>query len=174
MKKLTKALRSCSAAGVVCLVVSSVGHAQVAKDQAPAGQPSVSNQLSARLVQVSDFKALELRAQKGDARAQFDLGVRYANGDGVPVDREKAVAFYRKAAEQGLASAQATLGRCYLVGQGVTPEYEQAVPWPRKATGQGSASGQDNLGVIGQGVAQDYVEAVKWFRKAADQGPGRP
>ncbi len=42
--------------------------------------------------------------------AQYNLGVMYANGQGVPKDEKQAVVWYRKAAEQGYADAQHNLG----------------------------------------------------------------
>jgi len=45
-------------------------------------------------------------AEQGLAQAQFNLGVRYDNGQGVPQDYKEAVKWYRKAAEQGDAKAQ--------------------------------------------------------------------
>ncbi|MSR43556.1 MAG: hypothetical protein EXS19_05920, partial [Pedosphaera sp.] len=39
--------------------------------------------------------------EKGDASAQYNLGVMYANGLGVPKDEVEAVKWYRKAADQG-------------------------------------------------------------------------
>ena len=52
----------------------------------------------------------------GDASAQYDLGLRYATGEGVPQDDSEAVTWYRLAAEQGHALAQATLGHMYATG----------------------------------------------------------
>ena len=40
-------------------------------------------------------------AEQGDARAQYNLGVMYAEGEGVPQDYKAAVQWYRRAAEQG-------------------------------------------------------------------------
>ena len=42
---------------------------------------------------------IRLRAEQGDADAQFTLGVRYANGEGVLQDDEEAVRWYRLAAD---------------------------------------------------------------------------
>ena len=42
-----------------------------------------------------------LAAEQGEARAQFNLGIRYANGEGVPQDDAEAIRWYRLAAEQG-------------------------------------------------------------------------
>lgn len=40
------------------------------------------------------------RAELGDKQAQFDLGMRYANGDGVPLDCSSARRLLRLAASQ--------------------------------------------------------------------------
>ncbi len=42
------------------------------------------------------------RAQQGDALAQADLGIIYANGLGVPKDYQEALKWFRKAADQVL------------------------------------------------------------------------
>jgi len=51
--------------------------------------------------------------------AQFDLGLRYYNGEGVVKNYKQAVYWYEKAANQGNADAQFNLGLCYGLGQGV-------------------------------------------------------
>jgi TPR repeat protein len=43
----------------------------------------------------------------------------YASGQGVNVDKAKAVQLYGRAAEQGYALAQYNLGACYARGEGV-------------------------------------------------------
>ena len=48
-------------------------------------------------------------AEQGDADAQFNLGVMYAEGEGVARDDAEARRWYRKAAEQGHADAQHNL-----------------------------------------------------------------
>ena len=47
----------------------------------------------------------------GRATAQYNLGVSYANGEGVKKDPVKAARWYRKAAEQGHAGAEKALTR---------------------------------------------------------------
>ena len=44
-------------------------------------------------------------AEQGNAKAQYNLGLRYENGQGVAQDYGKAVEWYTKAAEQGLELA---------------------------------------------------------------------
>ena len=55
-------------------------------------------------------------ANKGHARAQFNLGEMYENGRGVKQDSKEAVRWYRKAAGQEHASAQFNLGVMYYHG----------------------------------------------------------
>jgi TPR repeat protein len=55
---------------------------------------------------------LETAADQGDAVAQFNLGLIYYYGHGVPQDYLQAVAWYRKAADQGHAGAQYALVTC--------------------------------------------------------------
>lgn len=77
--------------------------------------------------------------ERGDVDAQYNLGLMYANGQGVPQDYIEAAVWYRMAAEQGNANAQYSLGRMYIRGQGVEYDYLQAVKWFGKAAEQGSA-----------------------------------
>jgi hypothetical protein len=66
-------------------------------------------------------------AEQGNAGAQFNLGVMYDNGQGVPQDYKTAVKWYRLAADQGDARAQINLGLMYEKGQGVLQDYKTAV-----------------------------------------------
>ena len=125
----------------------------------------------------ADRKVLaEIRAgaDKGDAKAQYELGRAFFSGTlGVAKDEAEAVKWFRKAAEQNVADAQFSLGVCYANGQGVTEDDAESVKWFRKAAEQNLADAQYNLGVCydsGEGVAKDEVEAYKWWLLAAGQG----
>jgi TPR repeat protein len=61
-----------------------------------------------------------------DRTAQYDLGWKYDNGEGVPQDDAEAVKWYRRAAEQGLADAQVSLGQMYADGKGVLKDDTEA------------------------------------------------
>ena len=121
-------------------------------------------------------KALSLykqAADKGNAKAQANLGICYYYGLAVTIDYEQAVSWLREAALQGKANAQTTLGACYNSGNGVKKDYNEAVFWYRKAANQGEANAQTNLGACyynGWGVTKDYSQAVEWYKKAANQG----
>ena len=120
-----------------------------------------------------DIETTIQKAKQGDASAQFNLGLKYDKGEGVPQDYKQAVYWYTKAAEQGVASAQFNLGFMYAKGEGVPQDYKQAVYWYTKAAEQGVAKAQFNLGFMyakGEGVPQDYKQAAYWCKKAAEQG----
>ncbi len=112
-------------------------------------------------------------ADQGDATAQFNLGVMYESGDGVPRNAAAALKWYRKAADQGNADAQVNLGLLYAKGVGVPRNYAEASKWFRKAADQGQRDAQFKLGIAyekGLGVPRNYAEASMWFHKAAEQG----
>ncbi len=73
-------------------------------------------------------------AEKGIAAAQFNLGVLYASGTGVPKDAVKAVEWYRKAALQGFPQAQFNLSLAYEEGHGVLRDDTEAYAWMNLAT----------------------------------------
>jgi len=75
---------------------------------------------------VDDCRVL---AEQGDAQAQYNLGVMYDNGKGIPQDYIKAVQWYTEAAKQGDAGAQLFLGVMYYSGKGVPQDYKEAIKW---------------------------------------------
>ena len=68
-----------------------------------------------------------------DPEAQFLEGQKYADGDGVPEDKEEALTWFQLAAEQGHASAQFKLGVSYDQGYGVPKDYKESIKWYRLA-----------------------------------------
>ena len=85
-------------------------------------------------------------AEQGDALAQYNLGVLYRKGRGVPQDDVQARQWYAKAAAQGQAKAQFNLGTLYFNGEGVPKDYQQALRWFRLAADQGEALAQTKIG----------------------------
>ncbi len=59
--------------------------------------------------QSTNLEKLIQQASQGNAAAQYNLGVMYANGRGVPQDYVQAMKWYRLAADQGDAKAQFNL-----------------------------------------------------------------
>lgn len=112
-------------------------------------------------------------AEQGDALAQYNLGLLYRKGRGVPQDDVQARKWYAKAAAQGLAKAQFSLGTLYFNGEGGPKDYQQALRWFRLAADQGEALAQTKIAIMyddGEGVPQDKVQAYKWFSLAATNG----
>jgi transcriptional regulator of NAD metabolism len=85
------------------------------------------------------------KADKGDPIAQFELGMMYANGQGLAKDDTQAAAWFRKAADQGNPDAQYRLGLMYDIGQGVDKDGSQAVGWYRKAAVNGNQNAKNRL-----------------------------
>ena len=98
------------------------------------------------------FKLWLPLAEQGDANVQFNLGVMYAEGQGVKQDDFEAVKWYRKAAEQGDADAQAILGFLYLLGErGVQVNKSLAKEWFGKACDNGNQNGCEYYGKLNRG-----------------------
>jgi TPR repeat protein len=89
-------------------------------------------------------------AERGNATAEYSIGLMYVRGHGVSQDDAEAVKWYRRAAGQGLASAQNNLGFMYEKGRGVPQDHVEAEKWYRKAAEQGHADAQHNLGLMRQ------------------------
>jgi hypothetical protein len=68
-------------------------------------------------------------AEAGDASAQFNLGLLYLDGHGVPQNPTEAANWFRRAAEQDYTLAQHNLGAMYGSGQGVKRDFVQAYKW---------------------------------------------
>ena len=112
-------------------------------------------------------------AEQGNVSAQFNLGVMYAEGKGVPKGDTTSVKWFTLAAEQGDAFAQVNLGFMYQYGKGITKNEEKAVRWYRLAAEQGNVDAQVHLGLMyrsGKGVVQDHIRSHMWWSIAASQG----
>jgi localization factor PodJL len=113
-------------------------------------------------------------AQGGDARAQFQMAMNYAEGRHVPRDLAAAARWYAKAAAQGLAPAQYRLAMFYEKGLGVTRDIGQARLWYQRAAEQGNIRAMHNFAVLvaggGDDGKPDYATAALWFEKAAEYG----
>jgi TPR repeat protein len=115
------------------------------------------------------FTHTQRLAQKGDAGAQYNLGLMYDQGYGVSPDARKAAAWFEKAAEKGEANAQYRLGSLYYRGQGVTRDWTRAAQWYKKAAEHGSIPAQAALGnmyLLGEGVLRDSSKAAYWHNKS--------
>ncbi|MDF1720453.1 MAG: SEL1-like repeat protein [Minwuia sp.] len=121
----------------------------------------------------TDLATLQAQAEAGDAEAQFLLGVRYRDGDGIGVSYGESAAWFQQAAEQGHVPAQVNLGIFYRQGVGVAKDVDLAKVWFHAAARAGHPEAQNFLGQVYVGEDQerpDYFQAARWFREAAEQG----
>lgn len=112
-------------------------------------------------------------AEKGDAAAQFNLGVIYQNARGVPRDNRQGFYWFRQAGEQGHAKAMLNVAFAYSTGAGVGQNYQEAFIWMRKAADKGLILAQYNLAIMlynGWGTARNGKAAQVWMDMAAKAG----
>ena len=75
-------------------------------------------------------------AERGDAKAQAELGWLYLRGRGVPQSYHLAAKWFYRAAEQGQGGAQFELGLLYNKGQGVRHNLVLAHMWMNLSAAQ--------------------------------------
>lgn len=125
-----------------------------------------------------EIATLARRGDSGDIEAQFDLALRYRDGNGIDRDYQKATGLLRRAADKGHVQAQYLLASHYRVGLGVEQDIAEAVRWYRMAAEQGDLSAAHRLGRLyeaGAGVngagalAADREKALYWYRFGYDR-----
>jgi|GEM_PF-427138 len=124
-------------------------------------------------------------ANKGNAKAQFEVGKCYQYGYGVQKNIDEAKKWYLKAAEQGNAEAQCALGEFPLsnfreffskhsvIWDSFNPQkekdYIEALKWLRMAEKQGLPRAYSRLGDLFN-LANDYENTIKYYTKAIEKG----
>lgn len=156
---------------IVILLLSLYGCDE--KTSAANSQTEAISTQSEELSPEEEIAKLQKKAEAGDVKSQWLLGIMYGTGEGAPKDAVKAAEWYQKAAAQGDASAQYLLAGMYANGEGVSKDAAKAVEWYQKAAAQDDTDAQNKLGEIyskGKGVPKDATKAVEWYQKAAAQG----
>jgi TPR repeat protein len=107
-------------------------------------------------------------ALRGDAAAQYALGMRYASGDGVKQDYHEALVWFLKSADQGNARAASKLAAFFWSGRGSPRDYGKAYFWGLLAQAAGDEQGR--VIVINSAphlspaqTAQEQQQADKWL-----------
>ena len=120
------------------------------------------------------FRLFSLSADQGNQYAQANLGLMYTEGfEGIDINYEKAVYWFRKASEQGNAYAQASLGYLYENGYGVEVSFTEAYDLYKQSASQGNMLAHRNLGFVyeqGKGMPVDLQKAYMWFILAGAAG----
>ena len=151
--------------------------------KAPSGTAAPSQAATATVQQTTaslapsagatNLSRLISQANSGDAKAALAVGLKYANGDGVPLNDAEALRWLQKAAEAGEPLAQYRLGAFFEKGRSVDPDQDQAMRWYGEAAKHGNRKAMHALGVAnanGIGGKTNFPEAVHWFKAAAQLG----
>jgi hypothetical protein len=110
------------------------------------------------------------QAKAGDIQAMYAVGELYELGMGTRSDRDKALTWYRAAANNGHAEGAYQLGYAHYWGKGVEKDRSQAHVWFLRAAERGNQAAMPYLSkmyALGQGVSQDKAEAQRWADRAA-------
>ena len=119
------------------------------------------------------IQALTSRAQRGDVRAQYELGKRYQYGSDVRKSRTRAHRWLYKASEAGLPEAKYALSLFYQNYVKTPKGIRKALLLLKKSADSGYAEAQYALGMMFQNgtfVNTNPQEAQKWLQLAARQG----
>jgi TPR repeat protein len=126
--------------------------------------------------QPKSLQALQRLAEAGDTDAQWQMGVRYHDGQGVPQDDAQAVRWFQLAAEQGNVAAQGALGAYYWRGRGVPPDLLKAYFWSAIAMAQGDELSKSRIEGLSSQMTRAQIsvawqQAEDWIRVHNRQVP---
>ncbi|OHT15633.1 hypothetical protein TRFO_14001 [Tritrichomonas foetus] len=122
-----------------------------------------------------DFSKMIEQAENGDIKSMKYLARSYEKGIAVPVDMEKSLYWYEKAAEQGDRVAQYEAGTLYLETQGIQTNIPKAIWWLSKAD-QNNINVLSLLGRIFSNESYDCYDikkSLEYFEKAIQLGDER-
>lgn len=129
-------------------------------------------------VHIADYPslpALQRGAEAGDPFAQLELGLHYGDGFVLAHDDEKAVGWFKRAAEQGYTAAQDCLASAYSQGRGVPQDMKEAFFWLSverdglKKRGKHDRDAEDAYAAAAEKVGA--AEAVEIDRRAREWKP---
>ncbi|TEA22516.1 Protein sel-1-like protein 1 [Colletotrichum sidae] len=134
---------------------------------------------------------LDLMSQKGDAKASYNLGRIYYDGQrGLDRDLDLARKYFftvakrywkkdgrlldnhKQGIEKTASKAAGFIGRMYLRGDGIDQSFDQAKRWFERGISHGDAQSQYGLGLMmlhGYGTPKNIAMATDLFKAAAEQ-----
>jgi len=140
---------------------------QAAGRSATPGTNAVSAQrptavsLNDQRAQPKTLPDLQKLAEQGDPEAQWQMGVRYHDGTGVPQDDSMAMQWFLRAAEQGQVDAQAHLGAYYWAGRGVPEDLIKAYMWSAIALAGGDHNSKSRLEGLASQMTREQVSVAR-------------
>ena len=112
-------------------------------------------------------------ALKGEAEAQYYLGLCYASGNGIKADDAAAREWFAKSADAGFAPAQVMLCTMMVEGKGGPQDTVLGLSYCENAAKQDYPEAYTKLGEYyyeGKVVARNYEKAVKYLAYASQKG----
>jgi hypothetical protein len=138
---------------------SSVNAAEAASTV--SGQSATDRGSSGQRVQGKSLPELRKLAGQGDAEAQWQMGVRFHNGEGVPHDDAQAMQWFQRAAERGHVTAQGALGAYYFAARGVPKDLSKAYFWSLIAMAQGDEISKGRLDLLASQMTRAQIYSAR-------------
>lgn len=112
-------------------------------------------------------------AQKGSAKAQFQVGELFRSGKVFDQNDVEAMKWFVRAADGGNLDGIYWIARMYEDGKGVEKDHKKAAEWLMRGAAKGDSWSQYLLATYyfsGLGVDRDVTASTKYFQQAATQG----
>ncbi len=112
-------------------------------------------------------------AQKGNAKALFNIGFMIEIGKGVPANPPLAIKWYKRAYKLKHHNAAFNIAFIYYKGTNGNKDYKKALEWYKKAAAVGNSAALINIGQMyffGKGIKKNRVKAYAWYTIAAHRG----
>ena len=97
------------------------------------------------ILQAKNYKTVSEHAHKGNARAQYDLGLLYKNKKGEKSSVREAFKWMHKSALKGYAPAQYEFALMFHYGVGVRQNAQLAQMWFNRAAKRGESRAKSIL-----------------------------
>ncbi len=112
-------------------------------------------------------------AQDTDGRLAYSVGLAHFTGNGRPLDKPKALEFFRKASALGWVDGSKQVAKMRMLGDGVPVDATEAATALEKASAAGDAKSSYFLALLlheGKGRAKDDARAMQLLEKAKAAG----
>ncbi len=116
----------------------------------------------------------KVAAERNDPVGQFNLGVLYQKGSGVPQSYKEAVSWYEKAAKQKHARAMNNLGYMAQLGLGSPADPVAAHKWFNLAALAGEELAIEHRAALEQTMTLDQINAAQSQAITWAQNDGEP
>jgi TPR repeat protein len=119
------------------------------------------------------FADAKKRAEAGEAKAMYELGIDHMLGFGTPIDKAACADWIRRAAENGHTEAFFMYGQICQRGEMRPKDQSEALRWFRQAAKHQNADAELSLAQAyedGVGVTKDPKEAHRWLELSATHG----